>query len=102
MALARAAMAVRPALRAAAKVARPAVVATRPMSSASVPQDIIDKQVKSHQEWVASTKDLPVYVPEFYWTLEFILPNLMDLHQYQESPVIVEVQDRNPVPDVFH
>jgi len=46
-----------------------------------------------------STESYPIYEPDFYWTLEFALPPLMELHQFGESPVIVDVQNRDPDAD---
>mgnify|MGYP000020278729 CR=1 FL=1 len=43
-----------------------------------------------------STETFPIYEPDFYWTLEYALPPLMELHQFAESPVIIEVQNRDP------
>lgn len=42
------------------------------------------------------TKGYPVVEPKFEWTLEWVLPTPVPLHQFAESPVVVEVINRNP------
>ena len=49
--------------------------------------------------WMNSLKTAPIYEPDFHWTLEFALPPLMELHQFAESPIIIEVQNRDPDAD---
>ena len=40
-------------------------------------------------------------IPRFEWTLEFALPTPVPMHQFEQSPVVVEVKDRNPNPDAL-
>ena len=44
-------------------------------------------------------KSYPITIPHFEWTLEFALPTPVPAHQFHESPMWVEVKDRNPDPD---
>lgn len=46
-------------------------------------------RVKSHK----------VVVPKFQWTLEWALPTPVPLHQFEQSPVVIEVTDRHPDPE---
>jgi hypothetical protein len=34
-------------------------------------------------------------IPQFDWTLEFSLPSPVPLHQFEQSPIVIEVKDRN-------
>lgn len=43
----------------------------------------------------------PVVIPHFEWTLEFALPTPVPMHQFETSPVVIEVQDRNPNSDAL-
>lgn len=49
--------------------------------------------------FVCSVKKLPVVVPKFEWTLEWALPTPVPQHQFEQSPVVIEVTDRNPDPE---
>uniref|UniRef100_A0A7S1GE91 Uncharacterized protein n=1 Tax=Bicosoecida sp. CB-2014 TaxID=1486930 RepID=A0A7S1GE91_9STRA len=46
--------------------------------------------------WKEETKAYEVVTPKFEWTLEWALPTPVPLHQFAESPVVVEVINRNP------
>lgn len=48
-----------------------------------------------------SVKKYPVVIPTFEWTLEWALPSPPPLHQFEQSPVCIEVKDRNPDPDAL-
>jgi hypothetical protein len=41
----------------------------------------------------------PVKIPSYHWTLEWALPTPVPLHQFEQSPIVIEVKDRNPNPD---
>ena len=43
----------------------------------------------------------PIIIPHFEWTLEFVLPRPLPMHQFEQSPVCIEVKDRNPDPDAL-
>ncbi len=43
----------------------------------------------------------PVKIPTFQWTLEFALPTPVPLHQFEQSPIVIEVQDRNTDSDAL-
>ena len=38
-------------------------------------------------------------IPHFEWTLEWMLSSPMPLHQFTQSPLVIEVKDRNPNAD---
>jgi hypothetical protein len=40
-----------------------------------------------------------VVVPRFDWTLEWALPTPVPQHQFTQSPVVIEVTDRNTDPE---
>jgi len=48
-----------------------------------------------------SVKGHKVVVPRFEWTLEWALPTPVPLHQFTQSPVVIEVTDRNPNPETL-
>jgi heme/copper-type cytochrome/quinol oxidase subunit 1 len=50
---------------------------------------------------VCSVGKYPVKVPHFEWTLEWMLPSPVPLHQFEQSPVVIEVKDRNPDADAL-
>jgi len=54
-----------------------------------------------HQAWLQSVKGHKVVVPRFEWTLEWALPTPVPLHQFTQSPVVIEVTDRNPNPETL-
>jgi hypothetical protein len=43
----------------------------------------------------------PVVIPNFEWTLEWVLPTPVPLHQFEQSPVVIEVKDRHPDADAL-
>lgn len=78
----------------------PRIVTARFASSgAGMPESMIKAETEAHAAWLKSVENYPIYEPDFYWTLEFALPPLMELHQFGESPVIVDVQNRDPDAD---
>jgi hypothetical protein len=38
-------------------------------------------------------------MPLYVWSLEWALPTPVPLHQFTQSPIVIEVKDRNPDPD---
>jgi len=46
-----------------------------------------------------SVKGYKVVVPHFDWTLEWALPTPVPQHQFTQSPVVIEVTDRNTDPE---
>lgn len=46
-----------------------------------------------------SVSKYPIVIPHFEWTLEFALPTPVPMHQFEQSPVVIEVADRNPNAD---
>ncbi len=44
-------------------------------------------------------KKWPVKIPEFTWSLEWALPTPVPLHQFTQSPIVIEVKDRHPDSD---
>lgn len=44
----------------------------------------------------------PVVEPEVFMSLEFALPTPVPLHQFEQSPIVVEVRNRNPEYDLKH
>jgi hypothetical protein len=47
----------------------------------------------------SSVKAYPVVIPRFEWSLEFTLSSPPPLHQFNQSPIVIEVLDRNPNAD---
>lgn len=43
----------------------------------------------------------PVSIPAFEWTLEWVLPTPVPLHQFEQTPLVVEVKDRHPDADAL-
>lgn len=39
-----------------------------------------------------SVTKLPVSIPNFEWTLEWMLPTPVPLHQFDQAPIVVEVR----------
>lgn len=52
-----------------------------------------------HSAWLQTVKSWPVKIPSYHWTLEWALPTPVPLHQFEQSPIVIEVKDRNPSPD---
>ena len=48
-----------------------------------------------------SVRKYPIVIPRYEWTLEFALPTPIPMHQFEQSPVVIEVKDRNPDPDAL-
>lgn len=46
-----------------------------------------------------SVKKYPVVIPRYEWTLEWVLSSPPPLHQFEQTPVVVEVTDRHPNAD---
>lgn len=38
-------------------------------------------------------------IPRYEWTLEFTLSSPPPLHQFEQSPIVIEVKDRHPNSD---
>lgn len=43
----------------------------------------------------------PVSVPHFEWTLEWMIPAPVPLHGFVQSPIVIEVKDRNKDADAL-
>ena len=52
-----------------------------------------------HKAWLEAVKAYPVSIPHFEWTLEWVLSTPFPLHQFTQSPLVIEVKDRNPNAD---
>ena len=52
-----------------------------------------------HKAWLEAVKSYPVSVPHFEWTLEWMLSTPFPLHQFTQTPLVIEVKDRNPNAD---
>jgi hypothetical protein len=52
-----------------------------------------------HKAWLEAVKKYPVAIPHFEWTLEWMLSTPFPLHQFTQSPLVIEVKDRNPNAD---
>jgi hypothetical protein len=52
-----------------------------------------------HAAWLAETKAFPVSIPHFEWTLEWMLPTPVPMHQFEQAPICIEVKDRNEKAD---
>lgn len=105
MALRRAVAALRPAAAVCRTTVAPrTVTAVKFSTGGEMPEAMIKQEADNHAAWLKSTENYPIYEPDFYWTLEFALPPLLELHQFGESPVIVDVQNRDPDfnPDEAH
>jgi hypothetical protein len=50
---------------------------------------------------MCSVSSYPIVIPHFEWTLEWVLPTPVPLHQFEQSPVAIEVTDRNADPDAL-
>eukprot|EP00567_Pseudictyota_dubia_P011441 CAMPEP_0197445582 /NCGR_PEP_ID=MMETSP1175-20131217/10766_1 /TAXON_ID=1003142 /ORGANISM="Triceratium dubium, Strain CCMP147" /LENGTH=153 /DNA_ID=CAMNT_0042976567 /DNA_START=39 /DNA_END=501 /DNA_ORIENTATION=+ len=51
---------------------------------------------QEHAEWLKKVATYKEVTPEFHNTLEFVLPTPVPLHQFEQSPVVIEVSVRNP------
>jgi hypothetical protein len=51
---------------------------------------------------MCSVSKHPVVEPKFERTLEWVLPTPVPLHQFEESPIVIEVKNRNPEHDDEH
>ena len=54
-----------------------------------------------HQAWLQAVRKYPVAIPHFEWTLEWMLSTPFPLHQFTQSPIVIEVKDRNPNADAL-
>lgn len=54
-----------------------------------------------HPPCVCSVTQYPVKIATYHWTLEWALPSPPPLHQFEQSPIVIEVKDRNPDSDAL-
>lgn len=79
-----------------------------PRTSSSLPQAVsrisasrLPSSTTPHPPLARSVATYPVVIPHFEWTLEWALPTPVPQHQFEQSPVAIEVTDRNADPDAL-
>lgn len=73
-------------------MATQAAASSAPSASASDPE---------HQAWLKAVRTYPVAIPHFEWTLEWMLCTPMPQHQFTQTPIVIEVKDRNTNADTL-